>query len=704
MEIKSESEVSDNELQDLPLLLVGMHFTNRSILRIQSQLPIDFVNNNIRIDNFLANQKSDVVILSGYPNPLNRRSPLFFLTGPDANAVAQQLQHPGYRFLRSGEFSVIRAGRTVVLGLFEQTTQGAAWTVDVNRTRNYADRETVTIETSHYLFDYSGDELSRQKVALLAAKQEKRMVAALARLDRADTAPVLPRIHYYLYDTLEDKGLITGNTDLSHFDSSTWSVHAVFNDNLRGTDFFSDANLLALKVLGTTQSKALRDGLAIALSDHWGRQGYEYWAKKIFDADQADALVEILDSNIYQKKSYLFTRPLAGSFVSFLLTKYGMATFSALYKAWPASGLPAIDLPDFTLINLAQGWREALCKLQIDATVVAEPSRQPVFQKGFCYAHEGYQIHNGYLSRESARSLTKLGSLGVDWVSITPFGYLEKKNQPDYFRFSQGAGSENDESVLAAFYAARKAGIRTLLKPHVLMAGGDFGWPGDIKMKNAADWRAFFSYYSIWIRHYALLAEMYKMDMFCIGVELLHATDGHAKEWRRLIRNVRQIYHGPIVYAANWWQEFEQIEFWDELDYIGLNCYYPLSKDDKVTLEKLKTGVEKFLPAIERVARRYRKPLIMTEVGFTSTEQNWKHPHERRRGAPVSLDDQALCYRAIFESFWDKKWFAGFYWWKWPTYLDYGGQDHSGFTPNGKPAEKVVAEWYSKTPRSHPGI
>ena len=700
-EIQSETDMTEQQLHTSPLLLVGTRFTNQNIVKMLGKLPLDFTTAKIRIDTFQADQRSDVLVLSGYPNPLNRKVPIFVVTGNDADALARQILNPGYQLLHSAEFSVVRNGRTVQLGFFEQQSKGAPWTINTDRTRNYAEKKSTATETAHYLFSYIGRKMTAQTVVLLAGKQEKRMAAALVRLGLiSDNSPAIPKIHYYLYDSLEDKGLITGNTDLSHFDSTNWSVHAVSNTNLRGTDFFSDANLLALKILGPTQSTAMRDGLAMVLTDHWGHQGYKYWAKRIFDAGQANDLNEILDSGIYKKESYLFMRPLAGSFVEFLLQKYGPKTFFALYKSWPASGVPDLDLPDFTTESLARAWHEELKKPPEASIAVVEPSRQPVFQKGFCYAHEGYQIHNGYLSRTSERSLAKLGSLGVDWVSITPFGFLEKRNTPGYFRFSRGAGSENDESVLAAFYAARKAGMRTMLKPHVLMASRNFGWPGEIKMKNREDWQAFFDYYSRWIRHYALLAEMYKIDMFCIGVELLHATDGHGREWRRLIRDVRKIYHGPIVYAANWWREFEQIDFWDELDYIGLNCYYPLSTDDEVTLAKLKAGINKFLPSIEKTAKRYQKPLILTEVGFTSTAQNWKQPHERRRGAPVSLTDQALCYRAIFESFWDKKWFAGFYWWKWPTYLDYGGEDNSGFTPNGKPAEKVVAEWYSKKPGS----
>jgi hypothetical protein len=42
----------------------------------------------------------------------------------------------------------------------------------------------------------------------------------------------------------------------------------------------------------------------------------------------------------------------------------------------------------------------------------------------------------------------------------------------------------------------------------------------------------------------------------------------------------------------------------------------------------------------------------------------------------------------------DRPWLKGIDWWKWPTQLDRGGPKNDDFTPNGKPAEQVVAKWY----------
>jgi len=195
-----------------------------------------------------------------------------------------------------------------------------------------------------------------------------------------------------------------------------------------------------------------------------------------------------------------------------------------------------------------------------------------------------------------------------------------------------------------------------------------------------------------------MLAEIYGMDIFCIGTELMKTTGPeHEQAWRYIIQQIKQVYKGPLVYAANWWLEYEQIRFWDELDYLGLNCYAPLSDKDNVTYKELKKGAERYIPTIARVARDFNKPVLFTEIGFTSTAHNWKEPHKSDRRATPYFEDQVRCYRAIFETFWEQDWFYGFYWWKWPTYMEDGGLNSTGITPAGKPAAKVIQEWYSKT-------
>ncbi|RMF60474.1 MAG: hypothetical protein D6743_14880, partial [Calditrichaeota bacterium] len=645
--VAADTSVSEDELKSLPLILVGTPASNSVLHRIQRSFPFHFSEEGFSAPDLFTANKRDVVVVPMFPNPLQRSLPLAVITGKDDEAILAFWRDSERFYPGRAEFRVMRDGQRVVHGFFLADGKGS-WKIDLDRSRNYTKLTKTPLETEHYRFIYHGATPDRAQLEAFARQQERRISDVLALLD-PDGQVHLPKIAYHLYESAEDKGLITGNTDLSHVDPKRWAVHTIFAPELRGTDFFADAKLVIGKLLGQTASLLLQDGLAMHFSEGWGKYGYRYWAKRFDETDNVNPLAEMLDNEIYRKESYLFMRPLAGTLVDFLIARDGWSRFVSLYQHWPQqrNGL--------NLAELEKEWRSYLHRLKVDPRPAkTRVARVSGFQKGFCYAHEGYGIYNGYLSRQSQASLKKLRDLGTEWISLTPFGYLRDRHQPGYLRYSFGAGAENDESLICAVLAARKLGMHVMLKPHILLSGPHWGWPGDIEMKSEEAWQAFFKRYQSWIRHYALLAEMYDVDIFCVGVELLHATRGHDQAWRQIIRNVRKLYHGPLVYAANWWQEFDHISFWDELDYIGLNCYYPLSSKEHATPEDLRRGAQEVAEKVERVARRAGKPVLLTEIGFTSTERPWLTPHERRRGSPVDLQDQALCYEAVFEAFWQK--------------------------------------------------
>jgi arabinogalactan endo-1,4-beta-galactosidase len=497
-----------------------------------------------------------------------------------------------------------------------------------------------------------------------------------------------PRINYRLYPSFEAKGLSTRNTQLTHVQARGVTVHMVWNDWIHGDDARGDAALLIRHHLGAPATRILETGLAVYFSEEWRGRGYEYWAIRLFESENVLPLRDLLDDTTFAQQSYLVAQPLAGTFVAWLLDRYGREVFLDGYAEWlPEPG--EID-------RLEKEWHRYLGRLarRHDAQIRGDRGAFPRvhgFQKGFCHAHEGYRIHNGYLSKKSDEALAKLAELGTNAVSITPFTYMPDPRRPSVFPFSNQAGAENDESVIHATHTAHTLGMAVMLKPHI-WAG--HSWPGEIEMQNAADWERFFENYYRWILHYALLAEMTGTEILCVGVEMAKATVGHEAEWASIIDKLRGVYSGALTYAANWGQEFETVSFWDRFDFAGINSYYPLSDLEAPTDDDLKAGAEAMAERIETVYRRYHKPVVVTEIGFTSTSSPWRNPHEFARGKPVNLEHQASCYEAVFEALFNRKWCAGIYWWKWPSFLEFGGPGNPGFTPNNKPAEKIVEKWY----------
>ena len=91
-------------------------------------------------------------------------------------------------------------------------------------------------------------------------------------------------------------------------------------------------------------------------------------------------------------------------------------------------------------------------------------------------------------------------------------------------------------------------------------------------------------------------------------------------QWRSLVKEVRQIYSGRLTLAANF-DNYHEVAFWDALDFIGINAYFPLratletplSKDGLVsTWREIFRDIDAF-----RATHKLDQPVIFTELGYT---------------------------------------------------------------------------------------
>ena len=239
-----------------------------------------------------------------------------------------------------------------------------------------------------------------------------------------------------------------------------------------------------------------------------------------------------------------------------------------------------------------------------------------------------------------------------------------------------------------------------MFKPHLDIVKSEGKWRGEIGPDNPSDWQLWFDGYAAFILHYADIAAKENVELFCIGTELTNATASQPERWRDLIKKVREVYKGQLTYAANWDKEFKQISFWDALDYAGIDPYFPLVTSTKPKVEELKSAWQDWVKIIEEWQQAINKPVIFTEIGYKSSRDAADEPWQHAAIGELDLELQVNLYKALLESFWDKPWFYGAYWWYWGVNPRMGGELNRGFTPQNKPAQEVLKEWYSNKPIS----
>jgi len=231
-----------------------------------------------------------------------------------------------------------------------------------------------------------------------------------------------------------------------------------------------------------------------------------------------------------------------------------------------------------------------------------------------------------------------------------------------------------------------------MVKPHLEMRGFEQPDHNRIAMRNPRDWARWFESYTSYLLPYAREAQAAGADLFCVGRELDATVVAREVDWRRLIGRIRAEFKGPLTYSSNF-DTFPKIGFWDALDFIGVSAYYPLAEEPDPQLAALEAGWERALGPLDAAARRWRRPVLLTEAGFPAVASAARTPwREERTTADVWL--QARCYEATLRALSRHPAVEGVFFWLWERTSQPPFRDPS-HAILGKPASFTMARYYS---------
>lgn len=681
VEVQSDENYDLESWKKLPSFLIGTTSSHKLLNRISPQLPLKQTPEGFTWKEKAFKGEQHAYQLSFYPNPDSIWTPLSVVSGNSDQAVLSLLDRMTggrrFRLWNTLPIQIFEEKQRIALGDFDENWQidpALSWYFDPNPPAVF-DKQGVSL--SQHSVDKSEEELQAEGAACIKAFQ--RVQDFLAR-DKA-----LPEVSVFLYGSPEIIGMM--KNEMQEFVVEDTAIHKLVHPYFPSHGPEAE-NLWAIKrLLGEPSNQVLEQGLAIYFTENWKQKGYPYWTAKLYRSGDWQSLEELLRPEWEEYESTLIKGSLSASLVAFLLKEWGKEEFLANYQSWnPTNG---------ELRKLNKKW---INYLKEDAELHLSENREvvlPTYLKGMTFAHEGYAVYNGFGSTLAYNSLKEIKAHNVNMVSIVPYSGTRETQKPVPFRLSRGAGGENDISVVYASKAAQELGMKTMMKPQIYFGGS---WPGDMEMQSKEDWEMFFKHYRRWISHYALLAEIHGFDMLCLGTEFVKATIQEPEAWKKLAKDMRKIFSGKITYAANWGEEIENISpgFTQELDFLGVDCYYPLSKKDGPDDKDLQKGFADTMKKLKKISEKNQKQIIFTEVGFRSIPMPWKQPHAEAPDDQATEEDQARCYRVVLEAMKDQDWQIGLVWWKWPSYMDYGNRSPRSFSPAGKQAAKVLKEYYGE--------
>lgn len=288
-----------------------------------------------------------------------------------------------------------------------------------------------------------------------------------------------------------------------------------------------------------------------------------------------------------------------------------------------------------------------------------------------------------------------LVNLNANYAAVMPFGFISDLSQPEIM-FNTQSQWFGETKIGAKQYikTLQNAKIKIMLKPQIWVRHGEF--TGYIKMTNETDWTILEHSYSKFILEFAQLAQEMNVDVFCIGTELEQFIANRPAYWNVLIQKIKTIYNGKLTYAANW-DEFKTTPFWNQLDFIGVDAYFPVSNEKTPTVNACLLGWKTHKETLKLFSEKYNKAILFTEFGYRSVDYSAKEPWKSDRSmTQVNLKAQTNATKALFDTFWNENWFAGGFIWKWyHNYQTAGGHNNSRFTPQNKPVEAIIKKQYN---------
>lgn len=287
-----------------------------------------------------------------------------------------------------------------------------------------------------------------------------------------------------------------------------------------------------------------------------------------------------------------------------------------------------------------------------------------------------------------------ISDMKTGWIALIPYAFTPSGSPNVNFDSNWQWWGESTEGTNTLCDYSQEYGLSIMIKPHIWISGS---WIGDFELATEEEYQIWEENYRSYIMTFAEIAEEQGVDVFCIGTEVKKVAVQRPQFWRDLAAEVRAVYSGKITYAANW-DNYQNVTFWDDLDFIGIDAYFPLVEAATPSVEELKEAWLPLKEDLKNFSIQEQRSITFTEYGYMSLDftawQNWEN-EGNQNNLGVNMQAQYNSYQAFFETLWNEDWFGGGFLWKWfHDHPSAGGLDNKDYTPQNKPAAELIESYF----------
>ena len=553
--------------------------------------------------------------------------------------------------------------------------------------------------------------VNRQRAVLYAdlmADIRRRTITTLGAGTLAD--PLVVRVQGSLAEVQGRRG----EEELAHAPpASPGEVVALLADRLPHDGGAAAARATALELLGRPAADWLLDGVGTAFADTWWWRRKTEWVVVLAQAGLVPPVADLVAPDAPRRLSPHLLVPLRGELFTYLVAERGAEEVVRLWRGEESLVLDAA---------LEAGFRARIERLSVllGPRVAEERSRRAElaegeeWRDGICFVPAG-DADEVFASSGVRESLVAAREAGAGAVVLLPLAYLDARPRlfaglaprpwPD--------ASPGDLALASAVVEARSLGLRVMLAPQV-MASPAGTWADALSLGGDDGIREFFAAYGRVLSHYALLGELLGVELLCLGNERVLVTNTRVDAgddevtrqrcelllglWRALIADVRRAFSGRLTYAAESTTELDNVGFWEDLDFVGVDLFLPVEEPrGDIGRQQARARLAASLGQCLDQAQRAGRPLLIVQAGYPSHDTAHESPLLARGRVDVEL--QANLLELLSEALRDARArgpLAGVFLWRWDPDPHAGGAADPSHTPQGKPAEALLKSFFRR--------
>lgn len=342
-----------------------------------------------------------------------------------------------------------------------------------------------------------------------------------------------------------------------------------------------------------------------------------------------------------------------------------------------------MGMSSYQLLTLVCAFAFAVSPALAQPAAEPKPAERPV--RGVTISTHGSGRDWG--TDDIVPTMQAIRGVGATWVATHPYAGIRADGM---VRVRDRSGDEPPAHLTRPIREAHALGLRILIKPHLAYWGSPFRWRGEIAFDTAdgsdEKWDRFFDSYQRWIVELARVCK--DADGFVVGTELDRTLD-HEQRWRDIIAAVRAETKAPLTYAANW-TDYRQVPFWDALDVVGIQAYFPLTAERDPSADELDQAWAARMVELRAYAAKTGKRIVFTELGYNRAHLAPVQPWDARTDGPDAAPIQLACMRAALRAVEAEPAVVGAFLWKWFTWPNHRGGNFRLDTPEMKAAVSEV--------------